>query len=443
MATQAPSRDRIPSGVPASAIGPVVDVAAAQRRTLRTLVAVQILAGLGVATGISVGALLAMRLLGAADLAGLVQSAQVLGSALLAIPAANVSSRFGRRAGLTAALAVAACGGGFAVTAAQLQQFWLLAIGMGLFGGGTTATLQARFTAIDLARPERSGRTLSLVMWATAIGSVTGPNLIGPGGRVGELIGVAPLAGPLVIGTAAVVLAALIAWLGLRPDPLLLARRLTETSSGSVPAVRTRQSGISAIRCSPGARIGFAAVLVGNTAMVTVMVMTPIHMDHGHASLAIIGFVISIHVAGMFAFAPVMGWLADRFGRQPVICAGALTLLAATILSGTAPHGHSAALTIGLFLLGLGWSATMIAGSALLSESVQVDERPIVQGTSDLLMGLAAAGGGGLAGLIMGGFGYGALNLAAALLVLPLLAAASHRVLMPVRPDCGHADRHE
>lgn len=421
MTTRAPARVQVPSGPSVSAIKTVVDVAAVQRRTVRTLIAVQILAGLGIATGVAVGALLAARVLGSADLAGLVQSSQVLGSALLAVPAAGLSARFGRRAGLTAALATAAGGGGLALTAAQLQQFWLLAVGMGLFGGGTTAMLQARFTAIDLARPERSGRTLSVVVWATAIGAIAGPNLFGPGGRLGELVGIEPLAGPLVIGTTAMALAALIAWLGLRPDPLLLARTLT----GRGPDARRRRasrSGLTVARSLPSARIGLAAVLIGNTAMVTVMVMTPIHMDHGHASLTIIGAVISIHVAGMFAFAPVMGWLSDRFGPQSVIRGGAITLLAATALSGTAPHGDSAALTIGLFLLGLGWSATMIAGSTLLSESVPVRERPVVQGTSDLLMGLAAAGGGTLSGLIMGSLGYGALNLAAAILVLPLLA---------------------
>ena len=424
MAAPVPTKDRLSSGVPASAIRPVVDAAAVQRRTLRALIAVQILAGLGVATGIAVGALLATRLLGSADLAGLVQSAQVLGSALLAIPAAGLSSRLGRRAGLTAALTIGACGGALAVTGVQLQEFWLLAVGMGLSGGGTTATLQARFSAIDLARPERRGQTLSVVVWATAIGAVTGPNLVGAGGRFGEFVGVEPLAGPLLIGTSAMLLAAVIAWFGLRPDPLVLARQLAGSSTGDAPGGSSPRSGLSVIRRSPLARIGFAAVLVGNTVMVTVMVMTPIHMHHGHASLTIIGVAISVHVSGMFAFTPVMGWLADRFGRFAVINAGALVLLAATWLAGTAPHGHSATLTAGLFLLGLGWSALMVAGSTLLSESATVDERPIVQGTSDLLMGLAAAGGGALAGFIMGQFGYGALNLAAAALVLPLLAAA-------------------
>jgi len=405
------------------------DLAAIQRRTVRTLVAVQIVGGLAVATGVSVGVLLASRVLGREDLSGLVQSAQVLGSALLALPAAALSVRLGRRAGLSAVLVIAACGGVLAVTAAQLQLFWLLAVGMGLFGGGTTAGLQSRYAAIDLAQPERRGQTLSVVMWATTIGAVTGPNLVGPGGSFGEFLGVEPLAGPLVFGTAGMLVAAAIVWLGLRPDPLLLARELDGTSSAGTGRRGSMRAGLAAVRRSRYAVISLVAVVVAHTTMVTVMVMTPIHMDHGHASLTVIGFVISVHIAGMFAFSPVMGWLADRMGRVPVIVVGALILLLATALAGSAPEGHSASLTAGLFLLGLGWSAVVVAGSTLLSESVAVRERPIVQGTSDLLMGLAAAGGGAVAGLVVGRLGYGVLNVGAATLVVALLAGISVSLL--------------
>jgi MFS family permease len=157
--------------------------------------------------------------------------------------------------------------------------------------------------------------------------------------------------------------------------------------------------------------------------MVTVMVMTPIHMNHGDASFRVIGFVISVHIAGMFAFSPVMGWLSDRLGRLPVIGGGAGVLLLSTVLAGTAPEGHSARLTAGLFLLGLGWSAVVVSGSTLLSESVAVDERPIVQGMSDLFMGLSAAGGAALAGVVVGQLGFGVLNAGAATLVCALFAA--------------------
>jgi MFS family permease len=184
--------------------------------------------------------------------------------------------------------------------------------------------------------------------------------------------------------------------------------------------------GLTAARHSPRALLGLGAIVIAHTVMVSVMVMTPIHMQHGQATLELIGLVISVHVAGMFAFSPVMGWLADRLGRNPVIAGGGVTLLVAVALSGTSHEGHSVGLTVGLFLLGLGWSACLVAGSTLLTEGVPVADRPAAQGASDLLMGLSAAAGGAVAGLVVGTLGYGVLNAMASILVFVLLAATAH-----------------
>jgi MFS family permease len=407
------------------------DVQLIQRRTVHTLVGTQVMAGLGVSSGVAVAVLLASNVLGRPDLAGFVQSAQVLGSALLALPAAGLAVKFGRRAGLSLALTLAAVGGLLAIAGAQTKFFPFLMLGMALYGGGTTAGLQSRYAAIDLAVPERRGRTLSMVVWSTTIGAVVGPNLVGPAGRFGEWVGIEPLAGPLLFGAVALMLSAALVWFRLRPDPLLLARRLEDATAADdtadpVPKRRgSLRAGIRAVRGSPRAMLGMGAVVAAHTVMVSVMVMTPIHMDHGQASLSVIGLVISVHIAGMFAFSPVMGWLADRVGRLPVIATGGIVLLAAVALAGTAPEGHSAGLTAGLFLLGLGWSACLVAGSTLLSESVAIEERPVVQGSSDLLMGLAAAGGGAIAGLVVGRLGYGVLNAGASVLAVVLLAAVA------------------
>ena len=398
-----------------------------QRRTVRTLVASQVAGGLGVSSGGSVGALLASDVLGREDLAGLVQSSQVLGAALLALPAARLALAAGRRAGLGVGYGIAAVGGLLAVLAAQVQSFPLLLLGTALFGGGTTAGLQARYAATDLASAKRRGRALSVVVWATTIGGVVGPNLVGPAGRLGEQLGIERLAGPFLVGAAMLAIAALVVVAGLRPDPLLVARSL-QVKHADRPARRhgVLRSGLSATVRSPRAFLGMTAVVVAHTVMVSVMVMTPIHMDHGQASLEIIGFVISVHIAGMFAFSPVMGWLADQVGRIPVVIGGAVALLAAVLLAGTSSAGHSAGLTVGLFLLGLGWSACLVAGSTMLTEAVPLEDRPAAQGSSDLLMGLAAAAGGALAGVVVGTLGYGLLNAGAAVLVVALLLAAAN-----------------
>jgi MFS family permease len=138
-----------------------------------------------------------------------------------------------------------------------------------------------------------------------------------------------------------------------------------------------------------------------------VMVMTPVHMAHVDVSLNIIGFVISVHIAGMYALSPVVGYLTDRLGRQQVILIGSLILIASAVISGLSPANNEIQLGIGLFLLGLGWSCTLIAGSTLLSESVSDHYRAPAQGTSDLVMNLSAAVGGALAGVIIAVLSYG------------------------------------
>jgi MFS family permease len=400
------------------------EVEIVQRRTVTTLVTSQIVGGLGISGGIAVGALLATEVLGSEDLAGFAQSAQVLGAALLALPAARLSVALGRRVGLGFAYALGAIGGVLAVVAGQVDSFPLLLIGTALFGGGTTAGLQARFAATDLAPAARRARTLSIVVWATTIGAVVGPNLVGPAGALARALGLEPLSGPFLLGAVFLSLAGLVVSLGLRPDPLVVSRSLRTVSE---PGRRhgVIRHGLVAVSRSPLAMLGLGAIIVAHTVMVSVMVMTPIHMQHGHASLELIGLVISVHVAGMFAFSPVMGWLADRIGRIPVIACGGVTLLVAVALAGTAQEGYSAALTAGLFLLGLGWSACLVAGSTLVTEGVPVADRPAAQGGSDLLMGLSAAGGGAVAGLVVGTLGYGVLNAMASVLAVALLAATA------------------
>jgi MFS family permease len=220
------------------------------------------------------------------------------------------------------------------------------------------------------------------------------------------------------------VLGGVLLWIRLRPDPLLLARRAAIDAGDDTQTHGSLLRGLRVIRAYPAALLGLAAVAIGHTVMVGVMVMTPLHMHHGGAELRLVGFVISIHVLGMYAFSPVTGLLVDRIGERAVILAGVVVFLAAAVLAGRAPEGWSGLLTAGLFLLGLGWSCTMVAGSTLLAGAVPLAERPGVQGASDLVMGLAAATGGALAGLVVGGWGFGWLCALAAGLAALLGAMA-------------------
>ncbi|MET7500145.1 MFS transporter [Streptomyces microflavus] len=417
--------------LPRSAVPPVTaaGLPALQRRTSAVLVVSQILGGLGVAIGIALAPMLATEVTGSEALSGLAPTASVAGTALLSLPLAALMTSRGRRPGLVLAYLIGALGGALVVLGTVVRSFPLLLLGMAAFGAGSSANLQARFAAADLVGPERRGRAISTVIWATTIGSVVGPNIAAPAGRVFRGTPVPESAGPYLWSAAAFLLAGVVVTVLLRPDPLLTARALAPQSPQG-ERKRSLRAGVAAVRESPMAKLALVAVTVSHTAMVSIMVMTPVHLGGHGADLQLIGLVISGHIAGMYAFSPVMGWLADRFGRLSVIGLAVGLLSTAALLAGTAGprHGQTA---LGLFVLGLGWSAGMIAGSALLTDSVPQEARAAVQGLSDLTMNAAAGIGGASAGVIVAQWGYGPLNAIGAALLLPVAALALRRSMKP------------
>ncbi|WP_240917586.1 MFS transporter [Phycicoccus sp. HDW14] len=389
------------------------DRAALQRHVVRSLVASQMLGGVGLSAGVAVGALLAEEVSGSAKYAGLGGTFQVLGAAVIAVPMARVMAARGRRPGLVLGYALAAVGAVGLVTAGIVQSFPLLLVSSLLFGGATASNSQSRYAAADLALPNRRARDLSIVVWATTVGSVLGPNLVGPSAPVADALGLPRLTGPFVFSLVGLVLAIGVVALRLRPDPLVQARRLAldEGDEAGEPTHGSVTRGLRVAFSRPMARLGIVTLALGHGVMVSVMVMTPLHMSHGHAELTVIGFVISIHILGMFAFSPLTGMAVDRFGGRAVALLGAGVLSVATVLASASPMGESGTLVAGLFLLGLGWSCTLVAGSTLLTAAVPAAERPGAQGAADLLMGLAAGGGGAVAGVIVDRVSFHALAL--------------------------------
>ncbi|MBM6402141.1 MFS transporter [Phycicoccus sp. MQZ13P-5] len=371
------------------------------------------LGGVGLSAGVAVGALLAEEVSGSARYAGLGGTFQVLGAALVAVPMARVMAARGRRPGLVLGYALAAVGAVGLVTAGIVRNFPLLLVASLLFGGATASNSQSRYAAADLALPHRRARDLSIVVWATTVGSVLGPNLVGPSAPVADALGLPRLTGPFVFSLVGLLLAIGVVALRLRPDPLVEARRraLDEGDEAGEPTHGSVVRGLRVAFSRPMARLGILTLALGHGVMVSVMVMTPLHMHHGNADLTVIGFVISIHILGMFAFSPLTGMAVDRLGGRSVALLGAGILSAATLLASASPMGESGTLVAGLFLLGLGWSCTLVAGSTLLTNAVPAAERPGAQGASDLLMGLAAGGGGAVAGVIVDRVSFHALAL--------------------------------
>jgi MFS family permease len=406
-----------------------MEIAAVQRRTLRLLFVTQIISGVGLTVGSSVGALLVADIAGV-GMSGLAQSAVVIGAALFAVPATTIVHRHGRRRSLAALYVLAAIGSLIVVAAAVRGSVPLLFMGLFLFGGASAAGLQARYAAVDLAPAAVRGRHLSFIIWATTLGAVLGPSLAPVAGITVGRYGVPTLAGPFFFSAVLFTVATTLLLLFLRPDPAVMARETISSSSSSGPTTRPggMRTALGFVLTHAPARLGVSAMAIGNMIMVGVMAMTPVHIkEAGHDAahtLSIVGFVLSFHIAGMFAFSPVFGWLTDKLGRRSVVFVGIVLLLTACALAGTAGH-ETARLAAGLMTLGLGWSATMVAGSTLLSESIPVELRASAQGLSDLTMGLAGAFAAAISGVIVAGSGYSMLTLLAGAATVPLIVLAT------------------
>lgn len=425
---------------------------------VRTLVGSQMFGGVGISSGIAIASLLAAAVAGDETWAGLANTFQVLGSALIAIPVARLMAARGRRPGLLMGYAVAFVGAVLILVSAVIVNFLLLLLGCLLFGGATTANNQSRYAAVDLAEDRHRGRDLSIVVWATTIGAVLGPNLTGPGGAAADALGLPALAGGFLFSLVGFTVASLLLTVRMRPDPLLVARELALAAAPARPlddgaaglgppldggltpgespnpdreAHGSITRGLRVIARYPAALMGLIAAAVAHAVMVSVMVMTPLHMQHGHAELRIIGFVISMHVLGMFAFSPLVGLAVDRVGGLPVAVAGAGILITAGLLAAASREGWSVLLLVALVLLGLGWSCAYVSGSTMLAATVPVSERPGAQGAADLTMGLVAGGGGALAGVVVDHLGYNELGLGAAVLATAIVGSAL--VLRPGR----------
>ncbi|MEZ7995691.1 MAG: MFS transporter [Aquiluna sp.] len=394
-----------------------------QKRTVKVLSLGQSLGGFGLGATLSVGALLAVELSGTTAWSGAAATLSTLGSAAVAIPLANLAFRRGRRVSLAFGAFLAVLGATIMILATYTQSFPVEIVALLFLGAGSAVSLQARFAAADIPTGKPKGRDLSLVVWATTLGAVIGPNLIGPGETLGLWLGMPNLAGPFLFTIAAQLCSTLVFWFGLRPDPLIVARDIAGLDPKQKNA--SLKDALEVVREFPLAGYAVLTIALSHMVMVSVMSMTPAHLNAEGHSLADVGFTISLHIAGMYALSPVFGWLTDKFGAIKIVVTGQLISLTSLALSGFW-QSEFYAVVLGLFLLGLGWSASTVAASALLSETLATGQRSKVQGFSDSLMNLSGAFGGAISGIILTMFTFGGLNAAALVPVVFITLATSY-----------------
>ncbi len=399
----------------------IVERDALQKRTLRVLTAGQIIGAAALASAVTVGAYVVQDILGDSTPWGGIATATVtMGTAVMAQVLSRLMIRRGRRPGLQLGYALATIGAIIAAIGAQHRSLPVFLIGLFLFGNGQASNLLARYAATDLAAPDQRATAMSRIVFASTFGAVFGPLLISPAEAAGqEWFGWSKYTGPWVFSSVVLLLAFVNTAVRLRPDPLVLAGGISP--KGGVPLPSIPQA-MAIVVATPKGRLALGSMVISQVTMVAVMTMTPVHMKlHGHETMS--QFVVSLHIAGMYAFSPLVGRYADRRGTVRAVVVGAWLLVAATVLA--ALSGEAALILFpSLWLLGVGWNFGLIGGSSMLLESVPESKRVTVQGSADLMMSFC----GGLAGLSSGfirkAYGFHILSASATVAAGLLLVAA-------------------
>jgi len=389
------------------------------KRTLFVVSISQIFGGAGLAAGVTVGALLAQQMLGTDAFAGIPSALLTLGSAGAALLVGRLSQMFGRRTGLSAGFMIGGLGAIGVIMAAILNSVILLFTSLLVYGAGSATNLQARYAGTDLANSKQRATAISITMVFTTFGAVAGPNLVNVMGNFALSIGVPSLAGPFILGAAAYILAGLVLFIMLRPDPLVIARTIQEANQ--VPNAKGQLATTEHTENKRGIIVGATMMVLTQIVMVAIMTMTPVHMMHHGYGLGAVGLVIGFHIGSMYLPSLVTGVLVDKLGRTVMAIASGTTLLLAGLIAAFAPGDSMVLLVIALSLLGLGWNFGLISGTALIVDSTETSTRAKTQGTVDVLIALSGAAGGALSGMIVAGSSYSTLSLTGGILSLLLI----------------------
>jgi len=389
------------------------------KRTLLIVSISQMFGGAGLAAGITVGALLAQQMLGTDAYAGLPAAMFTMGSAVAAFFVGKLSQKHGRRIGLAGGFIVGGLGAIGVVVAALTNSIILLLVSLLIYGAGTATNLQARYAGTDLANKKQRATAISITMVMTTFGAVAGPNLVGVMGRFAHSIGIPELAGPFILSAAAFILAGLVLFVMLRPDPLLIANMIEtykqeHTYKGQSVTEEAKEN-------KRGITVGAIVMILTQIVMVAIMTMTPVHMGHHGHALSAVGLVIGFHVGAMYLPSLVTGMLIDKIGRTTMSIAGGVILLAAGVIAAIAPSDSLILLIVALSLLGLGWNLGLISGTAQIVDSTTPSTRAKTQGKIDVFIALAGASGGAMSGMIVANSSYAALSLAGGVLALLLI----------------------
>lgn len=376
------------------------------RRITNSLFAARSFSSAGMIAMGTVNTIVGAELSGRQSWAGIPAAVYLIATALAAFVWGKMMARTGWRLGLAAGFILGAFGGGAVVMAIEGGSWGILMAAMVLIGAGNSAMNLSRFAAAEVNLPDARGKAISTVVLGGTIGAIVGPLIVAPTGRVLAAAGGNELSGPYLGLAVLFLLAALVVFLKLKPEPAEIGRKIAEMFPEESVAAGVKRPILTILR-QPAAGLAVLAMVLGQTVMVFLMAITSLHMRNHLHGLGNISVVISAHTFGMFAFSIISGRLADRFGRGPVIAVGAGTLVLASLIAPVSTQ--LIPLAIALFLLGLGWNFCYVGGSALLSDQLSPAERGPTQGFNDLLVGIVSALGSLGSGFVYASVGFGVM----------------------------------
>ncbi|MEW6084729.1 MAG: MFS transporter [Chloroflexota bacterium] len=389
----------------------------------------QSLASAGFIAAAAINPILGAKLAHDRSWATLPTAAYLLSGALSASAWGIIMDRIGRRNGIAWGLVIGVIGNALVLYAIQISSFVLVIIGLMMMGATNSAVQLGRFAAAEVNPPDRRGRAISLVVLGGVIGTILARVSAVPMSGFVVSLGMDELAGAYATTLILFAVAAVLVFIGLRPDPREVGKDVAKQYPSEIPHGEARP--IFQILRQPAAITAVTAMALGQVVMVAIMVITSLHMeDHNH-NRADIYSVISAHTFGMFAPSIFSGWLLDKIGRGKMILIGSLTLLLSCITAPLSPDVLP--LGISLFLLGLGWNFCFVGGSTLLADQLSPVERSRTQGTNDFLVGLASAIISLSSGIIFNATSYLMMAvIAGALSLVPLFMALSYMKGKPV-----------
>jgi MFS family permease len=365
-----------------------------------------------------VGGVAAGEITGDDGAAGMIWFLYFLAAAGGAVAIGRWMDRVGRRPGLMLAYALAGLAGigcALAIAAGSYAGLLACAIPFGVASGGANL---ARGAVADMYPADRRARAVGWLLAAGTIGAIGSPLLAAFLQGVARDRGLDPYVLPWVIVPLGA-LAALMCVFATRPDP----RDLAVPAPPDVAAAASVARGPAELLRVPAIRTAILAIAAGQMTMVGVMGVTPSAMHAlGHTDAAI-SFVITFHITGMFALAPILGRWIDRVGRRAGLIAGCAASIVGALLSST--ESSSAVFGVGLLVIGLGWSMTFLAATAVISDLTAPTERAGALGVTDVFIAACSALAGLAGGLLLTAFGFRVVGITLAALLGAVLLAVT------------------